>query len=299
MTGFSVTMTTGLFKYFPTERDKLKWFANRQILLTPPKYFNDPWDFAVQFRKWSVTELRKQCPFSWSENSQLFNKFRDDMTSPDFHVEESRNYQEEVGKIVGVVSLTQNPLDRVMWAHYAESHRGFVAEFAHREEFLKDGFRQRVGPFGPAAKVKYSNPNKQQPKCKRDYSNLANVLWRKHSAWYYEHEWRVVQSHETGTPGQAGDGTPRSLLKFEPNDLIRVIFGLYICESSRFLVGGKRDKTSSGAACEPQARAPLRSNRFGNRMQVALFEQLTTCNGELNLPPRGLNAPHSAVCYPL
>ena len=70
------------------------------------------------------------------------------MTGSDFHGEESRNYQKEIGKIIGVVALAENPLDRVMWSHYAESHRGFVADYAHGEESLEDGFRQRAGPFG-------------------------------------------------------------------------------------------------------------------------------------------------------
>ncbi|MGP8219620.1 MAG: DUF2971 domain-containing protein [Limisphaerales bacterium] len=151
------------------------------------------------------------------------------MTGSDFHGEESRNYQKEIGKIIGVVALAENPLDRVMWSHYAESHRGFVAEYAHGEESLEDGFRQRAGPFGPAAKVQYLKPHEQPPECKRDNSNIAKVLWTKHSKWDYEQEWRVVQSRDKATPGLASDGTPRSLLKFGPNDLMRVIFGLHIC----------------------------------------------------------------------
>jgi hypothetical protein len=222
-------MTTGIFKYFPTDRDKLKWFTTCQILLTPPKYFNDPWDFAVHFEKWTDEQLRQQCPSSSSYSPEDFNSFKSAMTDAVYQAEESRNYQEEIGKIVGVVSLAENPLDRMMWARYAESHRGFVAEFAHGEEFVKSDFRQRVGPYGPAAQVQYLKPHEQQPQCKRDNSNLAKVLWRKHSEWAYEHEWRVVQEHAKATPGQASDGTPRSLLKFEPHHLIRVIFGLHIC----------------------------------------------------------------------
>ncbi len=228
-------MATGLFKYFPSDgdesgQDKLRWFIGGQILLTPPEFFNDPWDFRVRFARWSDAELKKQCPFSSSLNVEDFNEFREAMTNADFHVGESCNYQKEIGKTVGVVSLAEESLDRRMWAHYAESHKGFVAEFAHCEEFLEDGYRQRVGPFGSAAKVQYLKPDEQQPECKRDNSNIAKVLWTKHSKWDYEHEWRVVQSHshDKASHGRASDGTPRSLLKFEPNDLIRVILGLRI-----------------------------------------------------------------------
>jgi hypothetical protein len=225
-------MATGLFKYFPTNCDKLKWFADGQILLTPPQYFNDPWDFLVRFEQWTDEELKEQCPASLSYSAKDFKEFRDAMTSVDFHAEESRNFQDEIGKIVGVVSLAENPFDRVMWAHYAESHCGFVAEFAHGEEFLEDGFRQRVGPFGSAAKVQYLKPYEQHPKWIRDSSNIekdAKVLWTKHLKWDYEQEWRVVQSRDKATSSAASDGTPRSLLRFDPSHLLRVIFGLHIC----------------------------------------------------------------------
>jgi hypothetical protein len=67
--------------------------------------------------------------------------------------------------------------------------------------------------------------------CKRDSSNIGKVLWTKHSEWVYEQEWRVVQSQDKAKLDLASDGTPRSLLKFEPNHLIRVIFGLRICST--------------------------------------------------------------------
>ncbi len=226
-------MRAGLFKYFAADCEKLNWFANGQILLTPPQHFNDPWDFKVDFEPHTDAQLG-------AEALKLripIEDLRQVVMVRDFLSEESTNYQKEIGKKVGVVSLAENPLDRVMWAHYGRSHHGFVAEFAHDEEFLKDGFIQRVGPFGPAAKVQYLKPHEHPPKCKRDHSNLPNVLWIKHSNWGYEQEWRVVQSHARATPGQARDGTTRSLLTFDPEHLIRVIFGLRICPTVEATLG--------------------------------------------------------------
>jgi hypothetical protein len=223
-------MINGLFKYFPTDADKLEKFTNGQVYLTPPEHFNDPWDFRMRFEPWTDAQLREQCPSSSSYGPEVFREFKAAMTSANFHADESCNYQKEIGKIVGVVSLAEQPLNPLMWAHYAESHKGFVAEFWHgEEEPFEDDFYLRTGPFGPAAKVHYLKHREQQPECKRDLSNIAKVLWTKHSEWEYEREWRVFQWHRAATPGQTKDGEPRSLLKFEPNQLIRVIFGLRIC----------------------------------------------------------------------
>jgi hypothetical protein len=50
-------MSGALFKYFGTDNDKLNWFANGQVLLTPPKYFNDPWDFLARSEPHTDAEL--------------------------------------------------------------------------------------------------------------------------------------------------------------------------------------------------------------------------------------------------
>jgi Protein of unknown function (DUF2971) len=221
-------MATGLFKYLPTNFDKLKWFANCQILLTPPEYFNDPWDFFVHFEAYTDAQLEKEA----QKLNLSIEQLKEAVTIDNFLPKESLNYQKEIGKMIGIVSLAENSLDRVMWAHYAESHHGFVAEFVHDKEFVEDGFHQRVGPFGCAAKVQYLEANEQQPEYDRDSSNPAKdarIFWTKHSHWRYEQEWRVVQSHGKATASIASDGSGRSLLNFEPTHLSRVIFGSRIC----------------------------------------------------------------------
>ena len=220
-------MATGLFKYFPKDGDKLKWFTENKILLTPPEYFNDPWDFRVRFQPHTDAQLEDEA----LKQQIPIEHLRQVVMAGDFSTEESRNYQKEIGKTVGVVSLAENPLDRVLWAHYAESHRGFVAEFWHNNEETADSFRLREGCFGVAAKVKYLELHEQQPDCKRDNSNIEKILWTKNSEWDYEQEWRVVQLHDKAAPGLASDGKPRSLLRFEPKHLIRVIFGLRVCNT--------------------------------------------------------------------
>ena len=214
-------MTNGLFKYFPKDPDKLEWFANGQILLTPPKYFNDPWDFLVRSEPYTDAEIETQAR---TLNIPL-HELKQATMEHDFLSGESSDYQAEISKRVGVVCLNEEPLDRIMMAHYAESHRGFVAEFWHGDETESHGVAIRLGPFGPAGKVSY---RKQPPLLRRDLENMAIPLWTKHTAWEYEREWRVVQSLDIATRVQTKYGENRFLLKFEPSYLCRVIFGLRI-----------------------------------------------------------------------
>jgi hypothetical protein len=209
-------MPNGLFKYFPRDGDKLEWLANCQVLLTPPEFFNDPWDFLVRCE-----------PYTEQTLPPGFGFMKVDAASDDFLMSESSDLQAGLSAQIGVISLTEKPLDRLMWAHYGESHRGFVAEFRHTdEETSASGFRLCDNPFGTAVKVNYQ---RTQPVLKRNRSNIDEVVLTKNLDWEYEQEWRVIQAKNKATTGRTRAGEPRSLLKFDPSHLVRVIFGLRIC----------------------------------------------------------------------
>jgi len=212
-------MPNGLFKYFSTDRDKLERFVNGQVYLTPPKYFNDPWDFLLRSEPPTDERLSKDAPFL---NPEGVAELRKHTSHVEFLEDEAREEQTELSRIIGVVCLTEKPLDRLMWAHYADSHRGFVAEFWHSDEGKSEaGFRVCDTPFGAAVKVDY------QPKLpvrKRDTSNMEEAVLTKHSVWKYEQEWRVLQTLNMGTAHPARKGFV--LVWFRAVHLLRVILGL-------------------------------------------------------------------------
>ena len=212
-------MPDGLFKYFPTDEDKLERFTNGQVYLTPPKYFNDPWDFLVRCESYTEQTLPPG-----------FGFMKEDAASPDFLMSESSELQDGLSAQVGVISLAEEPLDRLMWAHYGESHRGFVAEFWHSDEGTSEaGFRLCRSPFEAAVKVDYQPT---QPVLKRDTSNMEEVVLTKHSDWKHEKEWRVIQALNTGDPHPKRKGFV--LVRFKPAHLLRVIFGLRVSPKVKF-----------------------------------------------------------------
>jgi hypothetical protein len=227
----------GLFKYFSTDRYKLDKFANGQVLLTPPKYLNDPWEFLVRTEPQTEDQIRLQFEQfenesgsnrSEQEKEELFQQFCETVTSSHFKEGEGPHFQEKLSALVGVVSLTSDPLNRLMWAHYADSHRGFVAEFKYNNETEWEGFRTILTPFGPALKVPY------EPRLHRynpSLPNIAQVYYAKHSAWKDEEEWRVIEMLQKSTPESTNDGKTYFLLGFRPEYLLGVIFGLRICPS--------------------------------------------------------------------
>ena len=186
--------------------------------MTPPKYFNDPWDFLVRAEPYKDAQLA-------SEATNLgvpVEVLRTVSGETDFLAGESEEFQQEISRIIGVLCLTENPLNRLMWANYSNSHAGFVAGFQHLEAGKPLGFRIRRGPFGDAAKVVYA---REHPLLKRDKSNLQDVVSPKYIEWEYEREWRVIESLEKATRIEIPNGT-RFVLKFPPTALTRVVFGL-------------------------------------------------------------------------
>jgi len=212
-------MPNGLFKYFSTDEDKLERFANRQIYLTPPKYFNDPWDFMIRCEPYTEQTLPPE-----------FRLMEEDAGGADFLMSESVELQNGLSSRVGVISLAEKPLDRLMWAYYGESHRGFVAEFQHSGEGTSElGFRLCDSPFGPAVRVDYQPA---QPVLKRDTSNMEEVVLTKNLDWKHEQEWRVILPLKSGVPHVKRKGFV--VVSFKPIHLLRVILGLRVCPKVRF-----------------------------------------------------------------
>jgi hypothetical protein len=223
-------MPDGLFKYFPTDEDKLERFTNGQIYLTPPKWFNDPWDFLVRSEPYTEEELLAGLPSLSSINPEQFEEIKQDAMSADFLAKESHCWREQICKIVGVVCLNEEPLNHLMWAHYGESHRGFVAEFwCSKEGKSMSGFQICQSPFEAAMKVDY---RPTQPLLKRNKSNLEEVILTKHLDWKYEQEWRVIRALKTGDPHPTREGFV--LVWFKPVHLLRVILGLRACPKVKF-----------------------------------------------------------------
>jgi len=101
---------------------------------------------------------------------------------------------------IGVLCLTEEPANLLMWAHYSESHTGFVVEFDTEHEF----FQSKVPPahvkaeaqeiadfpteYGFMRPVSYSEA---RPAVVLTQMSFGAFLV-KGSPWAYEREWRML-----------------------------------------------------------------------------------------------------------
>lgn len=103
----------------------------------------------------------------------------------------------------GVVSLTERADDMVMWAHYADSNKGYCLELD-----------ATIQPFRLARRVSYT---KERPVFRYFDPNRADIIERtflqKADCWKYEREWRIIRPAEQGP------------VEFFPHVLKSIIFG--------------------------------------------------------------------------
>jgi hypothetical protein len=123
----------------------------------------------------------------------------------------------------GVLCLSEVPDNLLMWAHYADSHRGFVLEmdgahpyFDQRED--EDDLLRRAAPVVYVAtrpQIQPYNPSHRE----HSQRNTKAIFFTKGSEWEYEKEWRMVMPLERAADPVLG------LFQFPPDLVTGVIVG--------------------------------------------------------------------------
>lgn len=124
---------------------------------------------------------------------------------------------------LGALCLTEKPQNLLMWAHYADHHRGAVIEFDENHEF----FNRRVGPqdeFRHFRKVSYTG---SRPTVFLNDSTAVEFFYFKSKEWEYEQEWRlIVPLNDCSDRISNRTGLPICLLAVPPTCIAAVAVGV-------------------------------------------------------------------------
>lgn len=227
-----------LFKYCGASG--LLVLKNREIKVTPPNEFNDPFEFSPVVRTADPKGHAERQVQNVIDDPRFFNDHRVDFaqisTFAEFQsfvgqnrakftriLEDSTSTLDAgldvlntLSQQFGVICLTGDPLQPLMWAHYADSHKGMVIEFdANVSLFNYPAFLQ---VDYCADRVVYDASGGTS----RDV--VEQFARRKSPHWSYEQESRLIldlaQTRKVaGTP-------PMYLLRFDPRLLKSVTLGL-------------------------------------------------------------------------
>lgn len=163
-------------------------FTHNKIYFPSPKKFNDPFDcrlptisFEASDKEW-LKYYEKNLGQATAEQKIREGQHKDPVHQKGFLT----RFQKKIFKL-GVLCLSEIPNNILMWAHYANGHKGFCLQFNNT------GIR--------AQKVKYteSYPEINYLLTPEDHQ-IEFTLLTKSNHWRYEKEWRIIEfQHGPGT----------------------------------------------------------------------------------------------------
>jgi len=135
----------------------------------------------------------------------------------------SENIFQTIAERIGILSLTEDPKNIVMWGNYANSCQGLVIEFNENHAWFNQK-RTEEDDFRHLRKVTY-----QQNPLPQYFSELTvhDVCYSKLEDWSYEKEWRILQElrHGTNTGIKGVFGEPVIVFDIPPDCILGVVTG--------------------------------------------------------------------------
>jgi hypothetical protein len=226
-----------LFKYFSPEKG-LRVLAKCELMVTPPKYLNDPFEASPvvknedpdTYARQRIDEITKSREFFEKHKAEIpvgtFEEFQSAFEriysqlleqavagtpTVDSHIESKA--PEIISKAWGVICFAADGVHQTMWAHYASSNEGLVIEFRQSDQLFS----------GPSFfEIEYSDERPVfDPSNPTEPDEVERFLRRKSLSWSSERESRLlVKLAETRADGR------RYFIPIRPQVIVSVTLGL-------------------------------------------------------------------------
>ena len=249
---------------FNEERLRETLTTNR-IYCSSPEAFNDPWDCKPHFNSdvladpaenqrhvdWAVDICRRRTNMSPQDVEHMRQKLLTDRARATESINEiSAAMGPEINSRYRVYCLGPNVGNLLMWAHYADAHRGICLEFNLRNVVLCGALKCDYSDVFPRMKL-------------HDDAEDADlrILLSKSNVWSYEHEFRLIaQERAFAVPDAETLMTYNSFLQLPEGALRAVVTG---CQANHDLV---RQLVEQFA---PQVQV-RRATRVPNRYELSI-----------------------------
>lgn len=230
-------------------RERLEDLLLRNRLwLAAPSTFNDPFDGrsayeltldAVAFRKELERLLRRQGMKSEEAKRRVRSEV---VANPEWFRQQREQHLNLIREHLGVCALSANPRSPLLWAHYAQDHKGISVQLqpwrdpkalvAHQVEYekdypvMKDFARSDIG------------------------QDVMLPFLRKSPDWAYEAEWRIVVPD-----------LPNTFHAFNPQALTGVIFGLRTPEADKAYINELMEERERRYGAKPTLYQAVAADR--------------------------------------
>jgi hypothetical protein len=213
-----------LYHYQPfNERtaDRLeRTLRDRTIYMSKPSAFNDPWDCKPWFdaRAFDDPNERRQY-LQWLQRTTEVRPAEAQAMLADPRLMAAAfeaihlGHVRAIAETYRVYCLLPDATNLLLWAHYADSHKGIALEFDARHPQIQWAYRVHYRDMYPPVHMYEEDEN----------ANLI-PLFTKARVWEYEHEYRMI-SEERQRPQPIMLETQDSTLRLEPGALVGIVIG--------------------------------------------------------------------------
>ena len=245
------------FKYMPLDRWK-DVLGRGRIRFTPPGAFNDPFEMPSLKIKEVEAEKLSFLASNMMQTTEMLDAlshgtFSAATFTPPYLYRAARNREaraslteaekrervrkldeatEHLGRIdftYGILSLTAKSDNLLLWAHYADEHRGIAIgiDASVLERRYLDSGRDK---YQMARNVTYSHT---RPRIPVEKTILAEHFYVKSPEWEYEHEYRIVRHLKDRTEELPLQPFAIHLYELPPDAVREVVFGSRVTEQRR------------------------------------------------------------------
>lgn len=214
-----------LYKYKSVdyEGNWKKIISDSNIYFPSPDKFNDPFECKPRFhyhatRNEKISAVADQLAYIYAKGERIepalkrlyIEMARKEVDKGNYdtkkRVKIENDIHERINKEYGLLSLTINKANPLMWSHYTDSHKGLCFEF---------DTRKAVDFFSLSRNVIYHKERKTYNYFKLTPGGLHHaVLYIKSYHWEYEQEWRVMTTK------------PNTIHSFPPRALTAIYMGI-------------------------------------------------------------------------
>jgi hypothetical protein len=244
-----------IFKYL--HPDRIDVLANGRICVSSPQNLNDPFELKPPLQLFESDEsmleaalatLPKMAGEAYDKmpaaararlsKNQFLKMLRAQLLSSEVGIsvtikklmpEIANRFNTATEQRMGILCLTEEPDDLLMWAHYGCSHEGFVIEFDPKAAFFNQR-RSELDEFRHLRPVIYSST---RPTLTFSQAKDLSALLTKSDHWTYEKEWRMMLDLEDASAVIPVGDKRFHLFEFQPETIRSVIFGARMAERKK------------------------------------------------------------------
>lgn len=215
-----------LFKYYDDKKfEMIMLDSGISMRLSPIYSLNDPFESKLDFfsiLNESIETRKKNNPW------ELIDK----KSYQDFFKDVEKKFLDYTNDTYGIISLTTQPKNKLMWSHYANSYTGFCIEL-DLDIIKTEGHRSINLPYyNVFMNVDYQKRRISYDKNllirniqKETHNYLYKIMSTKEKIWEYEEEYRIIATLGDKKPISYFGKIPIHTVVFPASSVKQVILG--------------------------------------------------------------------------